>query len=461
MKNLLTVAMATLFLIIVSCSSEENDYTIDQAESVDLASDVYQESNIGIYNGIFTTLDGEQRGSVEVIIPVDNSRNASAVLSLASGEIISLLTNDLIQKGLPIENITFGSDTTGLTFSVNADGKNPKVTAVSLNNIEGSIRVRKHTARAPVVPIPGSYICTDCGTHPILNNSTTQTFNLLMFNAPDGDSSFDTQVTLGMNTYDGAGTQSSCTTEGAETSCDISGSFTVNGGPVTWSGSHLFNNEATGMQDCSGASGIWSFESANFGTITGTFLSDEDCNDPSGGLFISEIADPNNNAGSGRFIEITNGSTTSFDASGWEVRLYSNTNTEPNATFPFPEGTMIASGDSFVISQATPATFATVYNGIVSDGRNGSFSANGDDSYAIADPNGALVDVYGTIGTDETGSCAEYEDGRALRVPGTTEGSPIFNESQWIIRADSSITGCTDHANDPQDAPDDFNPGTY
>jgi hypothetical protein len=29
MKNILTVAMATLFLIIVSCSSEENDYTID------------------------------------------------------------------------------------------------------------------------------------------------------------------------------------------------------------------------------------------------------------------------------------------------------------------------------------------------------------------------------------------------------------------------------------------------
>ena len=125
MKNLLTVAMATLLLLIVSCSSEENDYTIDQVESIDLASDLYQDSNAGIYNGVFTTLDGQRRGSVVVTIPADNSRYADAIITMASGEIVTLLTNDLIQKDFPVENITFGSEDTSLTFSVDADGKNP------------------------------------------------------------------------------------------------------------------------------------------------------------------------------------------------------------------------------------------------------------------------------------------------------------------------------------------------
>lgn len=277
MKNILSVAMATLFLIIVSCSSEENDYTIDQAESVDLASDVYQDSNVGVYNGVITTLNGEQRGSVTIIIPAENSRSAHATIKLSSGQIISLLTNDVIIKDFPVSNITFGSQATTLTFSVDANGRNPIVQEASLNNLEADIVVRKHTNRAPVVPISGTYACTDCTGHPVLGTGATQTFNLLMFTTPGGLSTFDTQVTLGMSSYDGTGMQGNCSINENETSCDLSGSFSVPGGPITWTGTHTFNNEASGDQDCSGASGTWSFASTVFGTLTGTFVSDDSC----------------------------------------------------------------------------------------------------------------------------------------------------------------------------------------
>ncbi len=455
MKNLLSVATATLLLLIVSCSSEENDYTIDQVESVDLASDVYQDSNTGIYNGIFTTLDGTQRGSVEITIPADDSRSAEAKITLANDEIISLLTNNSILKDVATQNVTFGSGGTTLNFSVDGDGKNPVVNSVIINDLEGDVVIRKHTTRSPVVPIAGTYLCEECTGHPLLGTGLMQTFNLLMFTTPNGDSSFDTQTTLGMNVYNGTGMQSNCVASGTETICDLMGSFDVPGGPITWSGIHTFNNT---MENCSGASGTWSFASSSFGTLTGTFVSDAACtSSESGGLFISEIADPDNNF-SARFLEITNGSDIHLDISDYEIQLYSNANTDAGATFNIPDNTVLVPGQVYVIA-TDEDEFNIVYAPLVADIQFGSFNSNGDDTFVILDSTETIIDIYGTIGVDQTGTCAEFEDGRAERIAGTTSGSTTFDESEWIIRADSTINDCTDHANQTQNAPDDFNPG--
>ena len=190
-------------------------------------------------------------------------------------------------------------------------------------------------------------------------------------------------------------------------------------------------------------------QSAYFGDVT---------NVPTGGLFISEIADPNNDP-TARFVEVTNGSSSALDVSSWEVRVYFNTTPTPGATFTFPALTSIAAGDSFVIA-ANGISFNTVY-GILPDGTNGSFNSNGDDNFEIRDDTGVLIDVYGDPGNDQTGTCAEFEDGRTLRISTISNGNTTFDESEWIIRADSTIGGCTNHANDPQDAPADFSPGTH
>jgi hypothetical protein len=161
---------------------------------------------------------------------------------------------------------------------VDSDGKNPIITNVLLNYLEADIMVRKHTSKAPVVPIAGTYACTDCADHPVLGTGVLQTFNILMFTTPDGDSGFDTQVTMASNIFNGTGSQNNCAANGTETTCDISGAFDVSGNPITWSGNHTFNNEASGMQDCSGVSGTWTFTSPTYsGPISGTFESDDSC----------------------------------------------------------------------------------------------------------------------------------------------------------------------------------------
>ena len=130
------------------------------------------------------------------------------------------------------------------------------------------------------------------------------------------------------------------------------------------------------------------------------------------------------------------------------------------STRTFPASTVLAPGQVFVIAN-NEEDFNMIYAPAVADDAFGSFNSNGDDTYVLLDNNGTLIDIYGDIGVDQTGTCAEFEDGRATRVPGTTQGSTTFDESEWIVRADSAIMGCTDHSNAPQQAPADFNPGIF
>jgi len=480
MRNLFKLTTVVLALLIVGCSSEENSIEIENTDAVNLSASIFQESNIGMYKGVFTTLDGEQRGAIEINIPDFNLPTIGfladpyprAILNLSNGQQYILRSNTPMSSGALVNNVEFVSNSVHFNFSVAANGSNPSVSNVVFNGLESDIIVRKHTDRAPAMAIPGTFACTDCGSHPVLGTGTTQTFNLLMFTTPGGDTDFDTQVTLGMNAFNGIGDQNSCIADGTLTTCTINSGdgvstigFMVSGAPVTWTGTHTFNNEATGPQDCSGASGTWTFESNNFGTLTGTFVSDAMCpTDNSGGLFISEIGDSDNFNNSGemnsRFIEVTNGNTSDLDISGYQIQLFSNANTSAGSTFTFPANTLLTTGDSYVIA-SDEIEFNIIYAPVVADIQFGSFNSNGDDTFVLLDDIGTTIDIYGTIGVDQTGTCAEFEDGRAVRIAGTTEGSLVFDESEWIVRADSTIMGCTDHVNMTQDAPADFNPGTF
>jgi hypothetical protein len=71
MKNIFYTALATLMIMLVSCDTEESTIRIDTNEALDLTSDAYQDSNVGVYNGVFTTNDGQLRGSIAVRIPAD------------------------------------------------------------------------------------------------------------------------------------------------------------------------------------------------------------------------------------------------------------------------------------------------------------------------------------------------------------------------------------------------------
>jgi len=170
-------------------------------------------------------------------------------------------------------------------------------------------------------------------------------------------------------------------------------------------------------------------------------------------LFFSEIADPNNNVGA-RFVELFNGGITPLSLKGWSIVRYTNSNTEPSSTLML-EGT-IQVQQTLVISP-NAEEFLAVY-GFAPDVAikgNSVADSNGDDNLVLVDPFGKVIDVFGVIGEDGSGTNHEFEDGKALRTFEITNGNPIFTPSEWVIYND---TGASGTLKQPQNAPEDFAP---
>ena len=190
-----------------------------------------------------------------------------------------------------------------------------------------------------------------------------------------------------------------------------------------------------------------------------------------GQVFITEIADPNNNANA-RFIELYNAGTTDVDfteGNGWQIDKYLNDNSGVNLSLDLT-GT-IAAGSFYLIGyDVVSGSFQTVY-GFAPDQldniSNGVAGSNGDDDLVLVNGADTIVDFYGVYdlqgdtNTDNSGTCAEYEDGRAERLTSVTTGSTTFNEAEWNVWADSTVSVCTSHVNAPRTAPADFDPGAW
>jgi len=146
-----------------------------------------------------------ERGSVSITIPADGETLAFALLSLDNGETITLQATALITPNTKVEDILFTSNSASYNYSVEANGTLPAITNVQLNGLEGAIRLGKHTNRVPFTPITSTYTCIECGTHPVLNNTVEQSFNILSFTDALGNGSFETQVTLNSTIFMGCG----------------------------------------------------------------------------------------------------------------------------------------------------------------------------------------------------------------------------------------------------------------
>ena len=190
-----------------------------------------------------------------------------------------------------------------------------------------------------------------------------------------------------------------------------------------------------------------------------------------GQILITEIADPNGNADA-RFIELHNIGATDVDfteGNGWQIDKYLNGNPGVNTTLDLT-GTITAGGFYIIAYNNTDGTFQSVY-GFAPDQldaiNNGVAGSNGDDDLSLVDGNDAMVDFFGyydfdlDINEDNSGTCAEYEDGRAERLTSVTGPNTAFDESEWNVWADSDVTGCTSHQNAPRTAPGDFDPGAW
>jgi hypothetical protein len=74
----------------------------------------------------------------------------------------------------------------------------------------------------------------------------------------------------------------------------------------------------------------------------------------------------------------------------------------------------------------------------------------------LVDPFGQLIDIFGVIGEDGSGTSHEFEDGRAFRKNEVSMANRVFTISEWVVYND---TGASGTINQPQNAPGDFTPG--
>ena len=159
MKKLLTVCVC--LLILVSCQREVSlDNSTSQILNLDTASIA---SNIGIYKGVFTTLDSKERATVEITI-ADATRFAStygnratAVLNFEKGNTLTATAVRAIELGESIQDLVFESKELSFVFSVENDGNSPTISNVSYNNTPSDILIVKHSTRNPVNPVLGTF----------------------------------------------------------------------------------------------------------------------------------------------------------------------------------------------------------------------------------------------------------------------------------------------------------------
>lgn len=172
-------------------------------------------------------------------------------------------------------------------------------------------------------------------------------------------------------------------------------------------------------------------------------------------ILITEIADPDNEA-KARFIELYNAGDNPFNLEGWKLVRYTNANVEIGSVFDL-SGLEIQ-GKSALVIAANGAEFERIY-GFAPDaiaGTNSPADSNGDDNMALIDPFDAVIDLFGVIGEDGSGTEHEFEDGKAVRNLDIDAPNAVFFSNEWTIFNDSGPPGTIQ---EPQIAPSDFSPG--
>ena len=185
-----------------------------------------------------------------------------------------------------------------------------------------------------------------------------------------------------------------------------------------------------------------------------------------GQVIITEIADPNGTVpSSARYIEIYNPTNSAVDLVGWSIKRWTNEKQTTTSSIDLTPIGNLGAGIVYVIAAQSSSTSGfEPFFGFAPDmigGTNGAADSNGDDNMAIFDASDNIIDIFGVPGEDGSGTCHEFEDGRAERKASATAASTTWNEADWNVWADSTVSGCTSHTNSPRSAPTDFDPGTW
>ena len=172
-------------------------------------------------------------------------------------------------------------------------------------------------------------------------------------------------------------------------------------------------------------------------------------------IFISELADPANNS-KARFVELYNESAETLSLKGWMLNRYTNDNTEINSSIDLSAQSIEGNGTLIISPNAEEFENVYGFRPNMAVGVNSPADSNGDDNLELVDPFGEVVDAFGVVGEDGSGTNHEFQNGRALRNSTVFEGNPVYTFTEWIIYNDTGDSGTI---NQSQNAPDDFTPG--
>lgn len=156
-------------------------------------------------------------------------------------------------------------------------------------------------------------------------------------------------------------------------------------------------------------------------------------------FFISEVADPSDDAGS-RFVELYNPTNDVVSLSGFYLSRQSNGGT----TWGDIElsGT-IAAGETFVVANNSP-DYIEDYAVGEADIYSTEISSNGDDAYFIYfggdHTSGSIFDIYGAIDQDGTDEPWEFLDSRAVRNSDVLMPNTTWTASEWTIDFPTTVS---------------------
>ncbi len=157
-------------------------------------------------------------------------------------------------------------------------------------------------------------------------------------------------------------------------------------------------------------------------------------------LFFSEYLEGSSR---NKCLEIYNGTGDAVDLTDWSIQIYNNGNSTAAATF-FPDGVVINDDDVLVICNSASDSVMLDLSDVL---LNAATNFNGNDDIVLVDPEGAFIDVIGTIGsaldfgTNQSfvRNC-EISEGRA-------DGSRLFIPTdEWEIQEVDDVTDLGMHS---------------
>ncbi|MCH1406414.1 MAG: lamin tail domain-containing protein [Schleiferiaceae bacterium] len=155
-----------------------------------------------------------------------------------------------------------------------------------------------------------------------------------------------------------------------------------------------------------------------------------------GDLFFSEYAEGSAN---NKYFEIYNPTAGSINLSDYEVHLFSNGGTTASQVLDFPSGTILASGDVYVVSNSSSDTSILAF----ADTSSTTTYFNGNDALALL-KNTDTLDILGEVGVSSywtvgSGSMSNNTLVRKLNIDmGTTDWTQ--SSSQWDVYPNNTWT---------------------